>query len=239
VSAVSSTGRTAGDWVRWVVRGLGQALITIGVVVLLFTFYELQVTGIYTSHQQKALGKSLDQQWQAAAPAGSSAGSVKLPPYVNGRGVARIYFPTLGKDQVHVVVEGVSHEDLKKGPGHYPGTARPGAIGNTVISGHRTTYGAPFNRLDELHAGDPIVVETETSWFTYRVTGLTVVQPNAIDVTYPVPGKLGATPTQRLLTLTTCNPKYSASTRLVVHAVLQQPLAKGPGVVPPALERTA
>jgi sortase A len=62
-----------------------------------------------------------------------------------------------------------------------------------------------------------------------------VVKPSAIGVTYHVPDHLGATPTQRLLTLTTCNPKYSARTRLIVRAVLQAQLVKGPGVVPPAL----
>jgi sortase A len=222
---------TLADRMRMVVRGLGQLLITVGAVVLLFTVYELKVTGIYTSHQQQALGKSLEQTWQTA-PAQSPT---TVLPYHDGKGVARIYFPTLGKNEMHVVVEGVSHEDLKKGPGHYPGTARPGGLGNAVISGHRTTYGAPFNRVDELDPGDAIVVETQSFWYTYRVQKLTVVQPDAIGVTYPVPNVEGAKPTQRLLTLTTCNPKYSARTRLIVLAVLETPLAKAPGVVPPAL----
>jgi sortase A len=64
---------------------------------------------------------------------------------------------------------------------------------------------------------------------------LFVVKPSAIGVTYHVPDHPGAAPTQRLLTLTTCNPKYSAKTRLIVRAVLQSSLQKGPGVVPPAL----
>jgi sortase A len=133
------------------------------------------------------------------------------------------------------VVEGVSHDDLKKGPGHFPGTDLPGQLGNVVISGHRTTYGAPFNRLDELHTGDAIVLETRTTFFTYTVQRIFVVKPSAIGVTYHVPDHPGLAPTQRLLTLTTCNPKYSARTRLIVRAVLSSTLKKGPGVVPPAL----
>jgi len=226
---------SAGDRIRWFLRGLGQTLITAGVVVLLFCVYELEVTNVYAAQQQHALDRTLTHEWAATpAPTPVATKRPQLAP-LDGHALARIYFPTLGKGQVHVVVEGVSHEDLKKGPGHYPGTDLPGAIGNMVISGHRTTYGAPFNRLDELKVGDPIVIETQTFWYTYRVTGTTIVKPNAIGETFHVPYRPNAKPTQRLLTLTTCNPKYSARTRLIVHALLESPLAKGPGVVPPAL----
>ena len=224
---------TRGDRARWVLRGVGQTLITLGLVVLLFCYYELRITGHYTAQQQHELDDSLKRTW-ATAPV-TAPGKPQLAAYEPGKGIARIYLPTLGKDQVHVVVEGVSHEDLKKGPGHYPGTAVPGVIGNVVISGHRTTYGAPFNRLDELHVGDPIVLETQSFFYTYLVTGTTVVDPSALGETLPVPNSPGTTPTLRQLTLTTCNPKYSARTRLVVRALLQTPLAKGPGVVPKAL----
>ena len=220
------------DAVRTVLRGLGQLLITAGVVVLLFCVYELKFTSQYTAQQQKKLDKQLVQQW-VAPPTGPQGPAV--PVSTLGKGFARIYLPTLGPKEVHVVVEGVGHDDLKKGPGHFPGTDLPGQLGNVVISGHRTTYGAPFNRLDELHAGDAIVLETRTTFFTYTVQKIFVVKPSAIGVTYHVPDHPGVTPTQRLLTLTTCNPKYSARTRLIVRAVLSSSLAKGPGVVPPAL----
>ena len=223
------------DTVRTVLRGIGQTLITLGVVVLLFCVYELKVTGVYTSKQQDKLDHALLHEWTQppVAPTGPQGPSV--PVATLGSGIARIYLPTLGRKQVHVVVEGVSHADLKKGPGHFPGTELPGQLGNMVISGHRTTYGAPFNRLDELDVGDAIVLETRTTFYTYTVQRLFVVKPSAIGVTYHVPDHKGATPTQRLLTLTTCNPKYSAKTRLIVRAVLSSVLAKGPGVVPPAL----
>lgn len=226
---------TRADRMRMLLRGLGQTLITGGVIVLLFCVYELQVTGIYTAEQQRSLGRELTEQWAAPAPSRPGPGAPQLAAFEPGQGIARLYLPTLGADETTVVVEGVGTEDLKKGPGHYPGTAAPGAIGNVVLSGHRTTYGAPFNRLDELKPGDAIVVETRGFFYTYRVTGTTVVLPSAIGETYPVPNTPGAAPMQRLLTLTTCNPKYSARTRLIVRALLQAPLAKGPGVVPPAL----
>jgi sortase A len=205
-------------------------------VVLLFCAYELWITGVYTRQQQHQLDKGLQHTWQAA-PKPDPVHPPKPLPYEVGEGIARIWFPSLGKDVHYVVVEGVSRDDLKKGPGHYPSSARIGAVGNVVISGHRTTYLAPFNRVDELRTGASVVLETQSSWFTYTVMSETVVQPTAIEVTYPVPYHLGQKPTQRLLTLTTCNPKYSAKTRLIVHAVLSASLTKGPGVVPPALDR--
>ncbi len=223
---------SAGDRVRWVLSGLGQVMITLGIVLLLFCVYELKVTSLYTDQQQHVLGRQLDTTWAAPPPKRTTV----LAPFKEGEGIARIYLPSIGKNQVHVVVEGVSHEDLKKGPGHYPGTTLPGNMGNVVISGHRTTYGAPFNRLDEVGIGDPIVLETRSFFYTYLVVKSFIVKPTALGETLPVPEMPGVKPTQRLLTLTTCNPKYSARTRLIVRALLQTALAKGPGVVPPALE---
>lgn len=221
--------------VRTLVRGLGQLLVTVGVIVLLFCVYELRFTGVYAHQQQNQLDRALLHEWVSPTPAPSASGQpVPVVPAL-GSGFARLYLPTLGRHQMHVVVEGVSHEDLKKGPGHYPGTDLPGQVGNVVISGHRTTYGAPFNRLDELAVGDPIVLETRSSWFVYRVRRVFVVQPTAVGVTFHVPDRPGATPTERLLTLTTCNPKYSARTRLIVRAVLASTMAKVPGVLPPVL----
>jgi sortase A len=218
---------------RTVLRGIGQLLITAGVVVLLFCVYEVKVTNVYADREQNKLDKALTHEW--VQPARNGPAGPEVPVAARGSGFARIYLPTLGADQVHVVVEGVGKPDLKKGPGHFPGTALPGQLGNLVISGHRTTYGAPFNRLDELHKGDAIVIETRTAFYTYSVQRTFIVKPTAIGVTYPVPDHLGQQPMQRLLTLTTCNPKYSAKQRLIVRAVLSSTLAKGPGVVPPAL----
>jgi sortase A len=189
------------DGVRTFLRGLGQTLITMGVVVLLFCVYELYFTNLYTGQQQSKARDDVQAQWAVPTPSASPGAPLAGPPL--GKGFALLWIPRIGKVDKHALVlfEGVGHEDLKRGPGHYPGTALPGAVGNMVVSGHRTTYGAPFNRVDELHAGDPIVVETRDTWFTYRVTGEQVVKPTAIEVTYAVPGNKNAVPTKRLLTL--------------------------------------
>ncbi|MCA1712519.1 MAG: class E sortase [Actinobacteria bacterium] len=224
---------TAGDAVRTVLRGIGQTLITLGLVVLLFCVYEVYFTNVYTNKEQSRLGGDLREQWAKPAPAKADATLVGVS---LGSGFAEMWIPRVGMvgSKAKVVVEGVSHEDLKRGPGHYPGTALPGQVGNVVVSGHRTTYGAPFNRLDELRVGDAVVLETRDTWFTYRVTKQQVVAPTAVEVTYPVPGNRTAQPTKKLLTLTTCNPKYSARTRLIISAELETSLAKTAGD-PPAL----
>ncbi len=225
---------SAGDAVRTFLRGVGQTLITLGVVVLLFCGYELYFTNLYTDKQQSQLGDSISRTW--AAPSRPGVAPAAIP----GKGIAIVRIPRIGMvgpvgaNGARVVVEGVSHEDLKRGPGHYPGTALPGAIGNVVISGHRTTYGAPFNRVDELRRSDAIVLETRDSWLTYRVTSEEIVAPTDVAVTYAVPRQPHAVPTQRLLTLTTCNPKYSAKQRLIVHALLESSMLKSAGL-PPAL----
>jgi sortase A len=124
--------------------------------------------------------------------------------------VAILRIPVLGLEKA--VVEGVSSRELAQGPGHYPDTPLPGQAGNAAIAGHRTTYGAPFNHLDGLHAGDDIWVTTLQGQFHYEVVDSRVVNPHDISL-------LGPT-TDNRLTLTTCHPEYSASERYVVIAEL-------------------
>ncbi|HUF83797.1 MAG TPA: class E sortase, partial [Acidimicrobiia bacterium] len=135
-----------------------------------------------------------------------------IPP--DGEAVAIIRIPKIGVDKV--VVEGTTVADLRKGPGHYSGTPLPGQIGNAAIAGHRTTYGAPFGSLDQLAEGDIITVETLSGSFDYRIVegGVFVVKPSQVEVLdQPPPDEPEAT-----LTLTSCNPKYSARERIVVKA---------------------
>jgi sortase A len=212
------------EGVRTALRGLGQTLITLGVVLLLFVVYEMWITGLVTSREQDRLGDDLRSTWAEPPPRpqGDPQSDLETVPVSAelGEGLAVLHVPALEGYDPWVVVEGVSVEDLKSGPGHIPDTALPGELGNVVLSGHRTTYGAPFERYDELAPGDSVVLETREGWFTYTVRGSEIVAPTAIEVTYPVPGNPEAEPTQRLLTLTTCHPKYSAQQRLIVRAEL-------------------
>lgn len=131
---------------------------------------------------------------------------------------AVLYVPRWGQDYARPISEGVDRATVldPKGVGHYPGTALPGQVGNFAIAGHRVTYGKPFNRVEELQVGDPIVVQTEDAWFVYRVTGTQVVSPRDVDVIAPDPTAPGAEATEQRITLTTCHPMYSARERFVV-----------------------
>ena len=226
---------------RTLLRTVGEILITFGFVIVLFVGYELWFTGFYTKTEQRQLNRQLEQTWRGQP----SAPIIEPNPYPSaGTGFAVMRIPKLGRSWQYVVIEGTNTAQLKKGPGHYPGTALPGEVGNFAVAGHRTTYLAPFYDLDRLHAGARIYIETRTAWFTYRVQDIPgtparaqqIVQPSAVDVAYPVPHQPDESlrPTLKVLTLTTCNPRYSATQRLIVHALLvtARPKSLGP---PPEL----
>ena len=194
---------------------MGTWLLVAAVLIVLFVAYQLWGTALVHWQGQQDLRNRFDRALAEARAThhGSSRVPIRYPAV--GDPVAIIAIPTIGLDQV--VVEGVGTAQLAVGPGHYPGTALPGQPGNSGIAGHRTTHGAPFNALAELVPGDQVVLTTLQGTFRYRVTRSLVVAPDDIAVLRPT-----ATPQ---LTLTTCNPKYSATERLVVEARLTTPPA--------------
>lgn len=194
-------------------RTVGELSITAGLAMLLFCAYLLWGTGAYTQRQQLLLQRQLaEEQGDAAA---------RLDRIALGNAVAMLRIPRLGDDYRYAVVEGVDAEHLKKGPGHYPGSAMPGKVGNFVLSGHRTTYAAPFNRIDELRRDDEIIVDAREARYTYRVISQDVVEPDEVDILAPVPGKPDISAIRAMITLTTCHPEYSAAQRLIVYGVLK------------------
>ncbi|WP_309237579.1 class E sortase [Actinomadura sp. BRA 177] len=203
---------------RTVIRGMGELCITAGLIVMLFVTYELWGTGRYTQGQQDRLHDEMLNSWQS--------GKVTTEKVKLGKGLAMIRIPRFGDDYHFVVIEGVDRDDLRKGPGHYPGTALPGQIGNFVVSGHRTTYSAPFNRLGELDRGDKILIDTRDEQYVYKVTDRKIVKPSATEVTAPVPFHPKRRPTERLITLTTCHPKYSAAERMIIFGELAEALPR-------------
>ncbi|WP_230203064.1 class E sortase [Parafrankia discariae] len=211
-------------------------MITAGVVVVLFLVYQLWITDLLAARTQSDLRKDLTTAWAhkpaLPAPTGKAEAPPAVPPVDLGEGLAVLRVPRFGADYAPVVVEGVSADALRRGPGHFPGTAMPGEVGNFVVSGHRTTYGKPFSRVDELRMGDPIVVEVADRYFTYRVTRSEVVDPHRLDVTYPVPEHPGVAPTSAMMTLTTCHPRFSARSRLIVFAELDETTDKTDGPPP-------
>jgi LPXTG-site transpeptidase (sortase) family protein len=140
----------------------------------------------------------------------------KQIPIKPGEAIGQLVIPRISVNKA--VVEGTTVEALKKGPGHYKSTPFPGEAGNAALACHRTTFGAPCFRLDELQAGDPIFVARrdktgQAQWFKYTVTEKKIVKPTQNDVLLPRKDR-------NTLTLTTCHPKYSAKQRLIVTADL-------------------
>lgn len=121
------------------------------------------------------------------------------------------------RDEDLVIVSGTGYQQLATGAGHYPASPLPATRGNFAVAGHRTTWGAPFNRIDELDTGDLVLVADTRGWtWRYRVVASTIVDPSDTSVIGFDPLGLG----RASITLTTCHPKGSARQRLVVHGVL-------------------
>lgn len=236
---------------------LGELLLTAGALVLLFLVWQLVWTDVIAGAVSAARTEAVEARFAGASsaeggPAGAASAadpdasaaapltgapatdlSVTAPPAAGGS-LAVVHVPRFGPGWSVAALEGIDRADvLDQGVlGHYPGTGLPGTPGNLALAGHRTTYGAPLSRIDELVDGDPIVVETLQGWSSYRVSAQEIVTPDRVDVIAPVPGAPEAVPTSGVLTLTACHPRYSARLRYVVHADLVSTTPRGAG--PPA-----
>ncbi|MBI4259581.1 MAG: class E sortase [Actinobacteria bacterium] len=200
---VAAPAARPGHRVRWArAGGLAALLVALGLAGYLL--FQYVVTGWITGRAQAELRDRLSARLEDPRPA---------PPQdvaPAGDAVALIRIPRIGLDMV--VVEGSGQDSLRRGPGHYEGTAYPWEdSGRVAIAGHRTTYARPFWALDRLERGDRIVLVTEFGTHRYRVTRREEVLPDEVSVLRQTDG-----PT---LVLTTCTPRFSSALRLVVYAV--------------------
>ncbi|MFI8359514.1 MULTISPECIES: class E sortase [unclassified Streptomyces] len=228
-----------GAVLRLLVRTLSEACLTVGTLIVLFVAYVLLWTGVKADRAMDGERARLRDDWAAAAPAAPAPGAPAAgpsatapppaagaapqepPPLPAGRPFAEMYVPRFGPDWVKPVLEGTDAELLKKGLGHYAGTARPGAVGNFSVAGHRRTYGDPFKDFPRLRAGDEVIVQDAAARYTYTVRGGPLrTLPTDVAVVDPVPPKSPFTVPGRYLTLTTCDPEWGHSHRLVVWAEL-------------------
>ncbi|MHB8329817.1 MAG: class E sortase [Acidimicrobiales bacterium] len=226
-----------------IVGAVGRVLVAIGVLVLLFTVYLLWGTNLAESGHQSVLRQQFDRALADRAhvhlaPPGSSTSTTVPSGLVSqltagdapaeSQPIAIIQIPKISVEKI--IVQGTATHDLHLGPGHYVGTPLPGQPGNAAIAGHRTTYGAPFYNLNDLVVGDEILITTLQGRFAYTVTRSFVVGPSDTSVLAPS--------TSAELTLTTCNPRFSAAQRLIIQADLTtNPVAAPPA--PPKASRAA
>ncbi|MFI9050519.1 class E sortase [Streptomyces sp. NPDC053427] len=221
--------------VRVIVRTLSEICVTAGTLIVLFVVYVLFWTGVRAdSAMDGEIGK-LQERWSTgpvtthdSTPAPARA----KPPgrYTAGASFAVMYIPRLGADWAKPVLEGTATGTLQRGLGHYDRTARLGQVGNFAVAGHRRTYGDPFKDFPQLRPGDAVVLTDGTTWFTYRIDNRPYTTlPGDIGVIDPVPEKSGFNGPGRYLTLTTCEPEWGHSHRLIAWAHLDstQPVAQG------------
>ncbi len=215
--------------VRRSIQVLGWTLIWSGVFIFGYLGWQLFGTGLVNAGVQQAAKESLREVFEErlppeveqvdaedflgpeVSPDPEIPGLVEFHPEDapgQGEELAFLRIPKIGVEEV--LFEGVDRETLKNGPGHMEDTPIPGQPGNSVLSGHRTTYGSPFFDFDLLEDGDRIEVETSIGTHVYEIREIIVVEPTDVWVTESRPGGW--------LTLTTCNPKFSARQRLVVFA---------------------
>ncbi|MEU3773014.1 class E sortase [Streptomyces sp. NPDC032472] len=224
---------------RLAVRTFSELCLTAGTLIVLFTAYVLLWTGVKADRAMDGERARLREGWAAApapaatpvpvpgptpatTPAPSPAQApAQQPGYPDGEPFAEMYVPRFGADWIKPVLQGTGTEVLKRGLGHYAGTARLGATGNFAVAGHRRTYGDPFKDVPDLRPGDAVILKDATAWYTYTVRGAVLrTLPTDVGVVDPVPRRSPFTAPGRYLTLTTCDPEWGHSHRLVVWAEL-------------------
>ena len=220
---------TRSDAMRRVLRTLSTVLIISGSLLLLdaglTVAWQEPVSALYARVTQDRLGGDLKDLEQAQPTQLEQRVLERLPNnqrrtaflarslkrrLKEGEAAGRVRIPAIGATSV--VVDGTDPSSLRKGPGFFPEAPYPGARGTVAIAGHRTTYSAPFRNVDDLKAGNRIIVEMPYGRFTYRVERKRIVNPDALWV-------LRRASYDRLI-LSACHPLYSAAQRIVVFARL-------------------
>ncbi|WP_338671423.1 class E sortase [Streptomyces sp. SCSIO 30461] len=207
-------------------RAFGELFITVGVLMLLFVTYQLWWTNILAGQQANAAADRIQEEWAKGRAPGA---------FEPGQGFAIMHIPKL--DVVVPVAEGIDKLSvLDRGMvGHYADGALKTAMpsdkqGNFAVAGHRNTHGEPFRYINTLVPGDPIVVETQDTYYTYKMTSiLPQTSPSNTSVIAPVPAGSGFTGPGRYLTLTTCTPEFTSTYRMIVWGkmVEERPRSKG------------
>ena len=225
------------------VQVLGELLITLGVIAVLFVAWQLWWTNVEADAAQGAAVKQFVQEHQVPAADGPAAAPAApadpgAPPAVpvagapaHGKAIGVIYIPRFGASYSRPIIEGTSSDVIDTlGLGRYAGTAMPGEVGNFVMAGHRQTHGAVLDNIHTLVPGDKIYVQTADGFYTYVFRNQEIVLPDRTDVILPVPAQPGAAPEQRLLTLTSCNPRFGSEERIIAYSAFDswQPLSAGP-----------
>lgn len=233
-SARDSRGREPLGVVRGTVRTFGELCITAGLVLILFVVWQLWWTDIAANEDNANLADQLTSEWadnpRNELPPDPETPFVAEPVDMNSA-FGIVYIPRFGEDYYRTMAEGVAMEPVlnRMGLGRYPNAAMPGEVGNFALAGHRVTYGKPLNLIAEMRPGDEIIVQTADGFYTYTFRNFDIVLPDATEVLAPVPDMPEFKGKDRIMTLTACNPMFSARERYIAYAELTdwQPAAEG------------
>ena len=220
----------------------GELLITAGVGVILFLAWQLWWNDMIIAGEQSKAAGEISQGWIAeerrardpdAPPAADYGEPVVAEAPAPGEAFAVLYVPRFGAGYHRTVAEGTGARVLSStrlGVGHYPETQMPGEVGNFAVAAHRSAFGGGMRLINELRLGDAIYVQTSDGYYSYRFRDFEYVAPSRVDVLAPVPGAPGTAPTDRLITLTSCNPLYSTAERIIAYGVFEswRPTSAGP-----------
>lgn len=224
----------------------GELLLTAGVVVLLFLAWQLWWNDAILAKSQSSAAADTSVQWSTPFPTMTPVAQTAEATPVDygepvtissepgeGEAFAVMYVPRFGANTQRQIAQGVGTDVLNStrlGVGHYSSSALPGEVGNFAIAAHRSAYGGGMHLINELQVGDPIYIQTQDGWYTYRFRNFEYVRASAVGVLDAAPQGVGENTDQRLITLTTCNPLYSTAERIVAYGTLEswQPADAGP-----------
>jgi sortase A len=224
---------------------VGEWLVSVGVLFGLFFSWYLYLNDSIQGERQKQSAVSLLRTWQAPdydpkdPPAASTARPTSLQPPVidnvlEGEAFALLYVPRFGDDYVRKIAEGVDLDTVLNsttiGVGRYSQSDPLGALGNFAIAGHRNSWGAAFGNIGELRLGDRIYVEVKQGWYSYQFRNLEYVWANEGEVLNSFPRLRSAVSDSRVITLTSCHPKFSEAERIIAYGVYEgwYPRESGP-----------
>jgi sortase A len=205
---------------------VGELLITAGLLLGLYVVWEIVWSSVEAKPYQVAALEVIHERPGYVAPASDDAEYAPeyteniptVPGAAHGEAWVSLHVPRWGYGYDVAVAEGTDkYATLDKGLiGHYTSTQNPGELGNFAVAAHRITHGEPFAGIMELRVGDDLIVETDEYYLVYKMTDHSIVVPTDMSVIWPVPGQEGVEPARRLITLTTCHPRYTSTHRYIV-----------------------
>lgn len=208
---------------------LSEVLFTLAAICALYIVWQMWWTGVQAERTQAQTRQQVSWSDPAASSkvtiAEAQTGDAPVQPQTAEYGdlIAQLYIPRFGQGWERNIVEGTDAAQLARhGLGRYTNTQMPGQVGNFAVAGHRNGYGQPLGDVDKLKEGDPIIVRTKDYWYVYRYTSYKIVQPDDTYVISANPFHPGQQADKRIITLTTCEPKYTTPThRWIVWGELE------------------